>query len=46
MAPLLFELDALGIRKSLPIASRKNPLEIAFVASPKNPLQMRAQEWW
>ena len=26
--------------KTLPIASRKNPLEIVFVASFKNPLQM------
>jgi hypothetical protein len=31
---------------ALPVASRKNPLEIGFVASPKNPLQMRVKKWW
>src|SRR5689334_1508560 len=34
------------LNSAVPIASRKNPLEIAFVASTKNPLQMRAQKWW
>jgi hypothetical protein len=29
-----------------PVASRKNPLEIGFVASTKNPLQMRVKKWW
>jgi hypothetical protein len=39
---------AAGVRRRQEsrVASRKNPLEIGFVASTKNPLQMRVKKWW
>jgi hypothetical protein len=40
VAKILLLANGNSVAFGLPVASRKNPLEIAFVASTKNPLQM------